>query len=133
MSKKNLGIRYYGRYVDDFVLVHPDQAFLKAIQPKLAHFLLSNLQLTLHPKKNYLQHYSKGVQFLGTIIKPHRIYIANRTKGNFYAAIQKQNRVVQTTKPGKTERDSFLSCLNSALLKFQVTTILLPEGSVLNG
>jgi RNA-directed DNA polymerase len=131
--KKNLGIRYYGRYVDDFVLVHPDQAFLKAIQPKLAHFLLSNSQLTLHPKKNYLQHYSKGVQFLGTIIKPHRIYIANRTKGNFYAAIQKQNRVVQTTKPGKTERDSFLSCLNSALLKFQVTTILLPEGSVLNG
>jgi len=131
--KKNLGIRYYGRYVDDFVLVHPDQAFLKAIQPKLAHFLLSNLQLTLHPKKNYLQHYSKGVQFLGTIIKPHRIYIANRTKGNFYAAIQKQNRVVQTTKPGKTERDSFLSCLNSDLLKFQVTTILLQEGSVLNG
>ena len=113
--KKDLGIRYYGRYVDDFVLVHTDQTFLQDIVPKLAHFLQHHLQLTLHPKKIYLQHYSKGVQFLGTVIKPHRIYMANRTKGNFYAAIQKHNRVVQTAKPDKTERDAFLSSMNSYL------------------
>ena len=39
-------------------------------------------------QKIYLRHYSKGVQFLVTVIKPNRIYIANRTKENFYAAIQ---------------------------------------------
>jgi hypothetical protein len=69
----------------------------------------------LHPKKIYLQHFSKGVQFLGTLIKPNRIYIANRTKGNFYSAIQKQNAVVQNKKPTRAEQHQFLSSMNSYL------------------
>jgi hypothetical protein len=113
--KKELGINYYGRYVDDFVIVHPDKAYLKSLLPVITNFLQSQLQLTLHPKKIYLQHYSKGVQFLGTVIKPNRIYIANRTKGNFYAAIQKQNAVVQNKKPNNAEQHQFLSSMNSYL------------------
>lgn len=113
--KKELGISYYGRYVDDFVLVHPDKEYLKSTVPKLSSFLLSALQLTLHPKKIYLQHYSKGVQFLGTVIKPHRIYIANKTKGNFYAAIQKQNQTVRVSRPDKETKAKFLSSMNSYL------------------
>jgi hypothetical protein len=58
--KKELGLKYYGRYVDDFVIVHPDKDYLKSLIPKLSDFLLCTLQLTLHPKKIYLQHYSKG-------------------------------------------------------------------------
>jgi RNA-directed DNA polymerase len=69
----------------------------------------------LHPKKIYLQHYTKGLKFLGTVIKPNRIYIANRTKGNFYNAIQKHNQVVEIAKPTKTELNSFLSSMNSYL------------------
>ena len=113
--KKEIGIRYYGRYVDDFIIVHPDKEFLKSLIPQLSNFLLSTLQLTLHPKKIYLQHYTKGVKFLGTVIKPNRIYIANRTKGNFYKAIQKHNQVVLNSKPTKTEICSFLSSMNSYL------------------
>ena len=67
--KKELGIKHYGRYVDDFVIIHPDKDYLKSLIPQLSNFLLSTLQLTLHPNKIYFQHYSKGVQFLGTIIK----------------------------------------------------------------
>ncbi len=113
--KKELGINYYGRYVDDFVIVHNDKEYLKSLLPVITHFLQSKLQLTLHPKKIYLQHYSKGVQFLGTVIKPNRIYIANRTKGNFYAAIYKQNAVVQNKKPNSVEQHHFLSSMNSYL------------------
>lgn len=121
--KKELGIKYYGRYVDDFVVVHSDLEYLKSLIPILSNFLLlgniktplSNLQLTLHPKKIYLQHYSKGVQFLGTIIKPNRIYIASRTKGNFYARIQIQNEVVKKVKPDKSAQSNFLSSMNSYL------------------
>ncbi len=113
--KKELGIKYYGRYVDDFVIVHQDKDYLKSLLPVITNFLQSHLQLTLHPKKIYLQHYSKGVQFLGTVIKPNRIYIANRTKGNFYAAIQKQNAVVQNKKPNRAEQHQFLSSMNSYL------------------
>jgi RNA-directed DNA polymerase len=89
--KKELGIRHYGRYVDDFVLIHESKDYLQSVIPKLSDFLLSTLKLTLHPDKIYLQHYSKGVKYLGAVIKPHKTYIANRTKGNFYNAIEKQN------------------------------------------
>ena len=112
---KELGLKYYGRYVDDFVIVHPDKDYLKSLIPQLSAFLLSNLQLTLHPKKIYLQHYSKGVKFLGTVIKPNRIYIANRTKGNFYNAIEKQTKIIQDHKPTKEDKAAFLSSMNSYL------------------
>lgn len=112
---RDLGIKYYGRYVDDFIIVHPQKDFLTSLIPILSHFLLSTLHLTLHPHKIYLQHCSKGVKFLGTVIKPNRIYIANRTKGNFYAAIEKQNRIIRNRKPGNTEKAAFLSSMNSYL------------------
>lgn len=48
----------------------------------------------MHPHKVYFQHYAKGLKFLGVIIKPGRIYIGSRVKGNFYLAIMKQNRVL---------------------------------------
>jgi RNA-directed DNA polymerase len=107
--------KYYGRYVDDFVIVHSDKEFLKALIPEIKTFLKEELMLELHPKKIYLQHYSKGVQFLGAIIKPHRIYIANRTKGNFYNAIEKQNKIARDHKPTKEEQKAFQSSINSYL------------------
>lgn len=113
--KHDLGIRYYGRYVDDFIIVHEDKDYLKALIPVIKARLQDHLQLTLHPNKIYLQHYSKGVQFLGAIIKPHRIYIAKRTQGNFYEAIAKQNTQVLAQKPGKDQQAAFLSRMNSYL------------------
>jgi len=81
--KSELEVQYYGRYVDDFVIVHRDLAYLKKIQITLSNYLMKHLGLRIHPKKIFLQHYTKGVNFLGATIKPHRIYISNRTKRNF--------------------------------------------------
>ncbi len=113
--KSTLKQKYYGRYVDDFVIVHGSKEYLKELIPHLSTFLQSNLQLTLHPKKIHLQHYKKGVKFIGAVILPNRIYIANRTKGNFHNAITKQNKVVQNRKPTKAEQEALLSSLNSYL------------------
>ncbi len=113
--KYDMGIKYYGRYVDDFVIIHPDKKYLKMIIPLLTSYLSTTLQLTLHPKKQYLQHYTKGVRFLGTVIKPNRIYIGNRTKGNFYMAIQKQNKVVENNFIQLEQLNQFLSSMNSYL------------------
>ena len=113
--KHELGVHYYGRYVDDCVFVHHDTTYLKSLIPIIKDYLQNHLQLTLHPNKIYLQHYSKGVQFLGTVIKPQRIYIANRTKSNFYTAIQKHNEVVKDQKPDKEAQAAFLSSMNSYL------------------
>jgi RNA-directed DNA polymerase len=113
--KSELKQKYYGRYVDDFVIVHPNKEYLKELIPHLSAFLFSSLKLTLHPKKIHLQHYKKGVKFIGAVILPNRIYIANRTKGNFYNAIAKQNKIVQKRKPTKAEQEALLSSLNSYL------------------
>ncbi len=78
----------------------------------------TNLFLTLHPNKIYLQHYTKGVKFLGAIIKPYRIYMANRTKGNFYKTIQYRNSIIRNKKPHKLSKEQekeFISSINSYL------------------
>jgi len=113
--KHDVGLRFYGRYVDDSIFVHESKDYLQALIPKVDEFLQEKLRLTLHPKKIYLQHYSLGVKFLGVVIKPHRIYITNRTKGNFYAAIEKQNSVVRNNPPSQQEKLTFLSSINSYL------------------
>ena len=113
--KHDLGIRFYGRYVDDFVIVHSDKEYLKSLIPKIKAFLELELNLTLHPNKIYLQHYTKGVKYLGAVIKPHRTYIANRTKGNFYEAIKRQDLIARNHKPTEKEKKHFLSSMNSYL------------------
>ena len=113
--KRNLKIKNYGRYVDDFILVHKDKEYLKSLIPIIRDYLSKELMLTLHERKIYLQHYSKGVKYLGSVIKPHRIYVANRTKGNFYENIQKQNEIVRDHKPTEEEKDKFISSMNSYL------------------
>ncbi len=112
-----LDCKYYGRYVDDIVIVHPDKEYLKSIIPLLGNYLEKNNFLEIHPKKIYLQHFSKGVKFLGAFIKPYRIYIGNQTKGNFYDKIQYWNSFLTEESFSLEEKDLnlFLASTNSYL------------------
>lgn len=82
---EKMGVKYYGRYVDDFIIIDNNRDNLISLIQKIKVFLETNLLLNIHPKKIYLQHYNKGVAFLGSYIKPNRIYIKNSTKGNFFS------------------------------------------------
>jgi hypothetical protein len=81
--KKDLNIKYYGRYVDDFYVFSNSNVELKRLKSHVKTFLKSNFALQIHPNKIYLQHYTKGFLFLGAYIKPDRMYIGNRTKNKF--------------------------------------------------
>lgn len=107
--------KYYGRYVDDFIIVHENKDYLKNVIFEIKNYLYKNLDLNLHPKKIYLQHYKKGVKFLGVIIKPYRIYTAKRTKNNFIESILNLNGLVKNNKPSKHDKIKFLSVVNSYL------------------
>lgn len=88
---EGLGFPYYGRYVDDFYLIHHDkEKLLSAVQPIREH--LSSLDLSLNERKFYFQHYAKGAKFLGAVIKPYRSYIGSRTLNNFEGAIRNLNQ-----------------------------------------
>lgn len=88
---KSLGFQYVGRYVDDFYIVDKDKARLLAAVPYI-RTLLQLYGLTLHPHKFYLQHYSKGVQFTGSVVKKDRVYTANHTITNAVMAVRRLNR-----------------------------------------
>ena len=113
--KRDLRIKYYGRYVDDIIIVHPDKKYLKAVVPEIRLYLLEVLSLQLHPKKIYLQHYTKGVVFLGAVIKPYRIYIASRTKSNFYQSVKRFNNLVSNGQASHELLNRFICCTNSYL------------------
>lgn len=83
--------KYVGRYVDDFYIVDSDKRKMLSAIPQI-RTLLRFYGLTLHPRKFYLQHYSKGVAFTGSIVKRDRVYICNRTVSNFIALVLRLNK-----------------------------------------
>lgn len=93
--KHTLGVRYYGRYVDDMVFVHHSREFLRGIVGRVRDELAA-IGLEVHPGKIYLQHYTKGVLFLGQFIKPYRKQISRRTKNNFFKLIGEINVLLDT-------------------------------------
>lgn len=112
---EELGVEYYGRYVDDFVLIQKDKQYLLSLIEKIRVFLKNRLRLTLHPKKIYLQHISKGVVFLGAYLKPHVQYIETRTKTNFYKHIHQINLELSQGSPSDTYLKQVQSSINSYL------------------
>ncbi|MEK7581836.1 MAG: RNA-directed DNA polymerase [Patescibacteria group bacterium] len=113
--KHKLSCKYYGRYVDDIVIVHRDKQYIKSLIPAIRKYLKNNLSIELHPKKIYLQHFSKGASFLGSVIKPYRIYIKNRVKGNFYKKIIFWNNLFRHCEESQQRSNLFLASVNSYL------------------
>ena len=87
---EKIGIKYHGRYVDDFYCIHQSKAVLLNAVP-LIRDKLAEFGLTLNPKKFYFQHYTKGVEFTGAVVKPKTSYCCNRTITNFIADVRRLN------------------------------------------
>lgn len=88
---EELGIKYHGRYVDDFYMIHTDKNVLLSAIPKI-RAKLAEYRLRINEKKFYLQHFRKGVEFTGAIVRPNRVYACNRSINNFAGAVAKLNR-----------------------------------------
>lgn len=84
----------HNRYVDDISFVSKDKEKLLSVIPML-RTELGKLGLRLNEKKFYLQHYSKGVQFTGAVIKPGRVYVANHTINSFASAVERLGRAAE--------------------------------------
>lgn len=81
--KRELKIKHYGRYVDDFFIIHNSKRYLVELIGTLRDYLKEHFGIVMHPRKIYLQNIFRGVVFLGTVVKPHRIYVLKRTVSNF--------------------------------------------------
>ncbi len=63
--KHKLKVKYYIRYVDDFVILHSSKSQLKIWKQKINEFLKNKLSLELHPDKSRIISLSKGIDFVG--------------------------------------------------------------------
>jgi len=63
--KHKLKVKYYIRYVDDFVILHKSKEQLGIWKDSIDKFLKERLKIELHPQKSKIISLSKGVDFLG--------------------------------------------------------------------
>ncbi len=72
--KHKLKAKYYIRYVDDFVILLPDELLLEKWKEEINDFLKSTLKLDLHPEKSKVVELGHGVTFLGfRVFRKHRL------------------------------------------------------------
>lgn len=88
----------YDRYVDDMLFVSSEKEVLTSAVHEVRAYLKEHLKLTLHPRKIYLQSYTKGVDFLGVSIRVGRMYPRHRLKGSIYRLVTLWNTTVSDGK-----------------------------------
>lgn len=75
--KRTLGIKHYGRYVDDAFLVFHDRQYLKDLIFIIKRFLEDELALELNMSKTRILNIYHGVEFLGAYLRPFRTYVSS--------------------------------------------------------
>lgn len=62
--KEQQHIKYYIRYMDDFILIHHDEAYLRECAEKIIE-KLHGMKFEINEKKTKIYNLSKGIMFLG--------------------------------------------------------------------
>lgn len=104
----------YERFVDDFVVIMPEMKDVYRTYLYAREYLRTRLSVLLHDDKKYMQHYSKGLAFVGYVIKVGRVYLSNRTYGHFDDRLRKID--AQCRAAGAEPHINTIKSLNRALL-----------------
>lgn len=78
-AKETLHLKWYARYMDDFLVIHPNKSYLKQIKEEMRVFLEQHLNLRLHPKKVIIQNVKDGIPFVGYLIFYDHILVRGKT------------------------------------------------------
>lgn len=105
--KDELGIKNYVRYMDDFLVIHPDKGYLKEVLFMADDFLVYRLGLRLNPK-TAIYPASQGVNFCG--YRTWTTHVLPR-KRNVQRARQKIRKLWNLSGKMKTLRGAMASFL----------------------
>ncbi|MDR1712955.1 MAG: RNA-directed DNA polymerase [Coriobacteriales bacterium] len=64
LVKERLGIRWYTRYMDDFILIHADRGYLKECLAAMTEHIEGDLGLRFNAKTQ-IHHLTNGINYLG--------------------------------------------------------------------
>lgn len=104
---EELGIKYYGRYMDDFYLLFDDKEYLQKCLKKIEEYLM-DLCLTLNSKTEIVP-MSKGIRFLGfhTYLTEDGKVIRKLTGDNKRQVKKRLRKYARLVEAGKMERKRF--------------------------
>lgn len=107
LIKRELGIEYYGRYMDDFYLIHTSKAYLRNCLEVITAYL-ATLDLTLNGKTQIFP-FKNGVSFLGfhTYIAKDGTTIRRLKNQNKRNAKRKFMRMAYLVADGKLPAEKF--------------------------
>lgn len=101
--KEKFKIKYYTRYMDDFILIHPSKEYLKYCLNEIKMILNDELKLELNPKTSIIK-IKEGIDYLGA-----RYILLDR--GKTIIKLSQRKKKVITTKVNTHNIDSYLSYL----------------------
>jgi retron-type reverse transcriptase len=90
--KRELKVKYYIRYADDFVILSEDKTYLENVLEKMEEFLENKLKLQMHPDKVFIKTIASGVDFLGWIQFPYHRILRTSTKRRMLKNIQNKQK-----------------------------------------
>ncbi len=89
--KRTLKVKYYVRYMDDFVLLLPNKEECKRCKKLISDFLAKNLELSLNEKTKYYP-CKMGVDFCGYRLFPTHALLRNSNKTKIKNCIRRWNK-----------------------------------------
>ena len=109
----DLGIKYYGRYMDDFFLIHHDKEYLKMCLEAIQE-MASTLKLSLNGKTQIVS-FRKGIRFLGFhhYMTDEGKYIRKINGENKRRIRKKIRKWVKAVGDGRMTMDKFYEKYNS--------------------
>lgn len=102
--------KYYIRYADDFIVLHPQREHCIEIVESIRSFLETRLELKLHPNKIIIRKFAQGVDFLGYICFPNFRIPRLSTEKRIFSKIKGK---VKLLRAGRLLRDSFYQAVQS--------------------
>lgn len=90
--KEELRIKYYLRYMDDFVILGESKAELTKTLSAIRIFLTDKLKLSLHPRKVRLFPTWLGVDFVGYVVFTDHILLRPKNIRRFIKKLHKQQK-----------------------------------------
>jgi len=87
--KRELKCKYYVRYVDDFVILGESTKELNENFEKIREYIAQNLHIELHPRKKLINKAENGIDFVGFIIKPGRIFMRKKTRNKMFETVKR--------------------------------------------
>lgn len=117
--KEQLGVKYYIRYMDDFLMISDDNEYLSDCQKKVVEYL-ADLKFEINEKKTVIYPLSDGIDFLGFRFRLTQTgkVLMNIRHENVKRERKKLRRLVAKSKKGFLPKDkvteSYLAWRNHA-------------------